>query len=171
MIELSIAWNGWRTGRAGAEARARAALAAVQAELGAVASPDAEVALLLTDAASLRALNRDWRGQDKPTNVLAFPADAPALPGGPPRFLGDIAIAGEIVEAEAAAQGKGMAEHFSHLVVHGVLHLMGYDHETDAEAAIMEDLERRILDRLGIADPYADAMSGPTSTPACRARQ
>jgi probable rRNA maturation factor len=157
VIELSIAWNGWRTARASAEAQARAALAAVQAELGAAAPADGGIALLLTDADSLRRLNRDWRGKDKATNVLAFPADAPALPDGPPCFLGDIAIAGEVVEAEAAAQGKRVTAHFCHLVVHGVLHLMGYDHETDAEAAIMEDLERRILDRLGIADPYAEA--------------
>jgi probable rRNA maturation factor len=157
VIELSIAWNGWRTERASAEARARQALAATLAELGRRAPAAGEIALLLADAATLQRLNRDWRGKDSPTNVLAFPADAPALPGGPPTQLGDIAIAGPVVEAEAAAQGKAVADHFAHLVVHGVLHLVGYDHETDAEATIMEDLERRILDRLGIADPYAEA--------------
>ena len=156
MIELSIAWNGWQTTRAGAEARARQALAATVAELGDAAPAAGEIALLLADAETLHGLNREWRGQDKPTNVLAFPADTPVLPGGPPPALGDIAIAGPVVEAEAAAQGKTVPAHFAHLVVHGILHLLGYDHETDAEATIMEDMERRILDRLGIADPYAE---------------
>ena len=93
-----------------------------------------------------RRLNRDFRGTDKPTNVLSF-ASAP-------EGLGDVVLALETVTREARTQGKSLADHVAHLVVHGVLHLMGYDHETGREAARMERLEARILDGLGIADPY-----------------
>jgi probable rRNA maturation factor len=108
----------------------------------------------LTDDAAIRLLNRDWRGMDKPTNVLSFPqAD---LPEGvdAPQPLGDVIIALETLQAEAAAEGKAPAHHLAHLVVHGTLHLMGYDHLEDDEAEEMEALERRILAGLGIDDPY-----------------
>jgi probable rRNA maturation factor len=120
---------------------------------------DAELAVMLTDDAGIRALNDTWRGIDKPTNVLSFPALQPEgapKPGDPPRMLGDIAIAYETTRREAEAEHKPFDHHLSHLAVHGFLHLIGYDHETDAEAEAMEALERRILARLGIADPYAD---------------
>lgn len=116
------------------------------------------VAVMLTDDASIRALNAQWRGIDKPTNVLSFPAgESPAIPG--PVHLGDIAMAYETVAAESAAENKAFADHLAHLAIHGYLHLAGFDHETDAEAARMENLETRVLAGLGIADPYADPAS------------
>jgi len=128
---------------------ARAALAAAP-----VGEPLA-IAVLLADDARLRALNHDFRGADRPTNVLAFPAAADADAEGEARVAGDIAVALETCLAEAAAQGKTAADHLSHLVVHATLHLLGHDHATDAQAAAMEALERRVLAGLGVADPYA----------------
>ena len=119
---------------------------------------DAEVAVMLTDDEGIRTLNRNWRNIDKPTNVLSFPALQPTAPPGPddaPRMLGDIAIAYETTRAEADAEHKPFEHHLSHLAVHGFLHLIGYDHETDDEAEAMESLEREILAQLGIPDPYA----------------
>jgi probable rRNA maturation factor len=114
----------------------------------------AVLSILLADAAFVRARNRDYRGQDKPTNVLAFPMvyDGPPVR---PRMLGDIVFALEVLEEEAAAQSKTPADHLSHLTVHGVLHLLGHDHETETQATAMEALETEILRGLGIADPYA----------------
>jgi probable rRNA maturation factor len=110
-----------------------------------------EVAVLLTDDAAIRVMNATWRGIDKPTNVLSFPAGD----GGTPH-LGDIAIAFETVAREAAQENKAFSDHLAHLSIHGYLHLIGFDHETDREAERMEHLETRILASLGIADPYAD---------------
>lgn len=110
-----------------------------------------EVAVLLTDDATIRGMNATWRGLDKPTNVLSFPAGESAAP-----HLGDIAIACETVERESAAENKTFFDHLAHLSIHGYLHLIGFDHETDREAERMEHLETRILASLGIADPYAD---------------
>jgi probable rRNA maturation factor len=127
------------------------------AELGAAAPSAGEISLLLADDATVRALNRTWRGRDAPTNVLSFPAGEPGAPApsGPPTpLLGDIVLAQGVVVAEAQAQGKPLRHHVTHLVVHGILHLIGYDHEQDRDATIMEGLERRVLDRLGIPDPY-----------------
>lgn len=118
-----------------------------------------EVSLVLGDDAAVRALNRQYRGQDKPTNVLSFAAldaESPLPPGGP-LLLGDVVIAYETTVAEAARDGRTIPHHLSHLVVHGVLHLLGYDHEDDAEAEPMEALEIALLATLGIADPYATA--------------
>ncbi len=132
----------------------RALAACRMADLPAIAA-DAEVSLVFTDDARIRVLNQQYRGKDKPTNVLSFPA-APPFPGrlGPP--LGDIVMARETVAAESEAAGLDFADHLTHLIVHGFLHLLGYDHETDGEAVVMERLETAILARLGIADPYAD---------------
>lgn len=115
---------------------------------------DAEVSVLFADDAFVRGLNARWRGRDKPTNVLSFPAAAGGAPG--PRALGDIVLAYETVEQEARAAGKPFLHHAAHLLVHGFLHLLGHDHETDAEAAEMEAREARILETLDIPDPYAD---------------
>lgn len=116
------------------------------------------VAVMLTDDAAVQKMNAQWRGIDKPTNVLSFPAgESHGVPG--PSHLGDIAIACETVAAESAAENKAFADHLAHLAVHGYLHLVGFDHETDAEAVRMEHLETRILSGLGIADPYADPTS------------
>lgn len=127
---------------------------AVQAALAGQARRG-EILVLLTSDDDVRELNRTWRGKDKPTNVLSFPfpQDAP-LPPGETRPLGDVALAFETVEMESATQGKTLRDHTLHLIVHGTLHLLGYDHETEAEAETMEALERRILASLGIEDPY-----------------
>ncbi len=144
----------WRAEPA-AEAAVTRAIAAAADAVGEAA----DVAVLLTDDDHIRILNRDFRKLDKATNVLSFPAApamaAPAAVRDVPRFLGDIAIAFETTQREASAEGKPLAHHVSHLAVHGFLHLVGYDHESDAEAEAMEALERRILARLGIPDPYA----------------
>lgn len=129
------------------------------------ATPDgAELSVLLCDDAAIRALNRDWRGKDKATNVLSFPS-AQSVPPGTPRLLGDIAIAYETLATEAAADHKGVAAHFLHLVVHGTLHLIGLDHETEQEAAAMEDLERAAMARLGLDDPYEGTDPVTAATP------
>ncbi|HEX7970330.1 MAG TPA: rRNA maturation RNase YbeY, partial [Stellaceae bacterium] len=102
----------------------------------------------------VRALNRQWRGKDVPTNVLSFPALGATPPPGAPRLLGDVVLAFETVAAEAAAQDKPLADHLRHLVIHGVLHLLGFDHESDADAQRMEASEIAILAGLGVPDPY-----------------
>jgi probable rRNA maturation factor len=136
---------------ADAEATVRRALAAAATALGKDLH-DHTLAVLLTDDAAVRRLNMQWRGIDKPTNVLSFPP--PTAPPGAPKSLGDIAIAHETTAREAREEGKPFAAHLSHLAVHGFLHLMGYDHELEAQAETMENLERAILARLGVADPY-----------------
>lgn len=114
-----------------------------------------ELSVVFSDDAHIRTLNADWRGKDKPTNVLSFPA-FPFAKGGPlPPMLGDIVLAAETVAREAALEDKPLENHITHLVVHGLLHLLGYDHETDAEAEEMEAIERTALARLAIPDPYA----------------
>jgi probable rRNA maturation factor len=134
----------------------------VAATLSRAGGPDwldrAEVSLLLTDDAAIQALNAAWRGQDRPTNVLSFPAldlAAAELPPAGPVLLGDIVLSLGTLEREAAEQGKPLADHFDHLLVHGLLHLLGHDHETDEDAAAMEALEVALLAAQGVADPYA----------------
>lgn len=141
-----------------AEAVVQRAIAAaaetVDADVG-----NAELAVMLTDDAGIRTLNLNWRGIDKPTNVLSFPALQPTGPAGPddaPRMLGDIAIAYQTTRKEADDEQKPFDHHLSHLAVHGFLHLIGYDHEKDDDAEAMEALEQQILAQLGIPDPYAD---------------
>jgi probable rRNA maturation factor len=114
----------------------------------------ATVAIALADDATVRALNRQHRGKDRPTNVLSYPSGEPVRRGAP-RALGDVVLARGTVLREARAQHKSVPHHFVHLVVHGTLHLLGYDHEHEADAARMEALEVRILADLGVADPYA----------------
>ena len=128
----------------------------------------AELAIVLSNDSTVQALNRDWRGKNAPTNVLSFPAapmlsGAPSLPvprrGGkspaPSPYIGDIVIAYQTTAREAVAEGKRFDHHLAHLAIHGFLHLLGYDHENDRDAEKMESLERRILGRLAIPDPYA----------------
>lgn len=115
---------------------------------------EAEVTIRIVDEAESRQLNHTWRGKDKPTNVLSFPFEAP--PGIALPLLGDLVICRQVVEAEAAAQRKTAEAHWAHMVVHGCLHLLGYDHIDDAEAEIMEARERRILAAMGYPDPYQD---------------
>ncbi len=116
-----------------------------------------EMALQLVSAQRMRVLNRRYRGKDKPTNVLSFPA-APA-PGVRPRPLGDVLICPAVLRREADAQGKSEQAHWAHLVVHGTLHLLGYDHEEDRDAARMERREIAVLKRLGFANPYRQRKS------------
>jgi len=136
----------------------RAAVAALSAVPEATRpTAPVELSLVLADDATVQVLNRDYRGKDRPTNVLSFPAadeGTPAIPG-EPVALGDVVLALETVLAEAAAHGKPPADHLAHLTVHGVLHLLGHDHQTEVEAAEMEALEVRVLAGLGIPDPYA----------------
>ena len=132
----------------------RAALEALRQSEATVAGI-AELSIVLTDDAEQRGLNRDWRGVDTPTNVLSFPQIEPFSPviG----ILGDITLARQTLEREAAELGKSFIDHFTHLVVHGFLHILGYDHIEEADALVMEGLETQILASLGIADPYADS--------------
>jgi probable rRNA maturation factor len=130
------------------------AVEALAREVG-VSGASSELSLVFTDDARIRALNLGWRGKDKATNVLSFPAFATRGGDALPPMLGDVVLAAETVAAEAAGEGKPLADHITHLIVHGVLHLIGYDHETDAEAEEMEQAERRILAGLAIPDPYA----------------
>lgn len=111
----------------------------------------------IVGAAESRVLNRTWRGKDKPTNVLSFPGDldlARAQSPEPMAFLGDLAICAPVVAREAREQGKDPKAHWAHMVVHGVLHLLGYDHEDDRDADVMESREVKILAQFGYADPY-----------------
>lgn len=114
-----------------------------------------EVSLLFTDDAAIAELNAEWRGKGSPTNVLSFPtAEDMPLPEGEPRPLGDIVLAYGVISREAVEQGKTLRDHTAHLIVHGTLHLIGYDHETDDDAEEMERLETGILKGLGISNPY-----------------
>ena len=142
-VEVKVEAEAWRA-LPGAESLARAAAEAALSGEGALA-------VLLTDDEAVRELNRQWRGKDQPTNVLSFPAAPTAAP-----WLGDVALAYETCAREAAEQNKPLAHHLTHLVAHGVLHLLGWDHQTDAEAETMEAFERDILARLGVPDPYRD---------------
>ena len=142
----------------------RAAAAAFDAAYRGPAT--AEVSLVLSDDARVRRLNHDYRGLDRATNVLSFPNEsvagsATSWPPDRPFLLGDIVVAYETVAAEAGAEHKTFADHLSHLVVHGMLHLLGYDHRTDPEADEMERLETRILATLGISNPYPPEDDGP----------
>ncbi len=119
---------------------------------------DAELTIRIVDAAESQALNRRYRDKDRPTNVLSFPAELPADLGLP--LLGDVVICKEVVESEARAQDKPAEAHWAHMVIHGVLHLLGYDHDTDEQALEMESLEAGILAELGWPDPYRET-SGP----------
>ncbi len=130
------------------------AVEAAWTNLGLEPAPS-ELSVVFTDDASIQTLNAQWRGKDKPTNVLSFPAFPVKAGNQPGPMLGDIVIAFETVEREAVDEGKPVNNHLTHLVVHGFLHLLGYDHETDEEAEEMEHREREILHALAISDPYA----------------
>jgi probable rRNA maturation factor len=128
---------------------------AVLAAARAVSTPSAELAIVLSDDSAIQTLNRDWRGKNAPTNVLSFPAAEPGKGLPASLYIGDIVIAYQTVAREAVAEGKPFNHHLAHLAVHGFLHLLGYDHENDRDAQKMERLERKILERLAIPDPYA----------------
>ncbi len=123
---------------------------------GEATTPDNfELSIVLTSDAAVQELNRDYRGKDHPTNVLSFPGyeDASLLPG-QPLALGDIILAYETLDNEAKAQGKTFRQHLAHLLIHGFLHLLGYTHETDSDAQLMESMETNIMKRAGFPDPY-----------------
>lgn len=154
-IDILIEAEGWESLADCETLVEKAAIAALQA-----AAPEkaetAGLVVLLADDAAVQRLNSAFRGQDKPTNVLSFPAGTGAMPG----MLGDIALAYETTAREAMDEGKPFAAHLMHLVVHGVLHLLGYDHEEDDAAEAMEAREIAVLAGLGIANPYRDAEGG-----------
>lgn len=157
ITEVLVVADCWQS-ESDAEAVIQRAIAAAAASVDEDFT-EAEVAVMLTDDSGIRTLNSNWRGIDKPTNVLSFPALQPEgawKPGDAPRMLGDIAIAYETMRREADEEQKPFDHHLSHLAVHGFLHLIGFDHENDDDAAEMESLERDILADLGIPDPYAD---------------
>lgn len=131
------------------------AIEAAFAELGTIRPGTSELGVIFIDDARIKDLNAGWRGKDKATNVLSFPAFPETKTGPLPPLLGDIVLAAETVASEAALEGKPLDNHITHLVIHGLLHLLGHDHETDAEAEEMEAIERRALARLAIPDPYA----------------
>jgi probable rRNA maturation factor len=141
-ITLVVEDQGWRSHR-GLQSRLKLAAEAARK----AGKLKGDFTILLSSNRKLRALNRDFRAKDKPTNVLSFPAGRD--------YAGDIAIAYGVTRKEAKAAGKTFADHATHLTVHGVLHLAGYDHERPKDAKVMEPLEVKILARLGIADPYA----------------
>ncbi len=155
--EVVVAADCWQSEPDAEATVQRAIIAASQATDAEVGN--AEVAVMLTDDATIRTFNKDFRGKDAPTNVLSFPApemDVSDAEDAAPRALGDIAIAYETLRREADEEAKPFLHHLSHLAVHGFLHLVGYDHETDEEAEEMEALEVAILAQLGIPDPYAE---------------
>ena len=150
MIEVEIEADAWTDALPDAEAVVQTA---ADAALTGIAPSDVEtpvVCVLLTDDGTVADLNQRFRGKAGPTNVLSFPA-----PANPEGQIGDIALAYGVCAREAAEQGKTLSRHLMHLTVHGVLHLLGYDHEDDGEAEAMEALERSILETLGVPDPYA----------------
>jgi len=151
-IDISAESEGW-TKIPDLETRIRRAAEAAMLDNEA---PPSEISVVLSDDEHIRELNKHHRGMDKPTNVLSFPPARMKTPSGATRFLGDIVLAFETIEREAAEEAKPLENHLSHLVVHGVLHLLGYDHEDEEEAETMESRERQILAKLGIPDPYAE---------------
>jgi probable rRNA maturation factor len=161
-IDIAQPCRDWRKALPKAAALCRRA-AQVAIDAGNLEIADAELSIVLGDDALLQRLNKAWRGKDAPTNVLSFPAQefggrlvSPVQPG-VPLPLGDVVLGFETISREAAEQGKALDDHLAHLIVHGVLHLLGFDHEAEADAEQMEALERDVLSRLGIADPYATA--------------
>jgi probable rRNA maturation factor len=146
-IELQVDDPRWRKARGlSTHLRKVAELALKRGNAGKSSS----LTILLTDDAHLKNLNREFRGKNKATNVLSFPAETVSE-----NYLGDIALAYGVTATEAKAGGKRFADHAMHLTVHGVLHLLGFDHQTSRAAKVMEPLETKILDELGVADPYA----------------
>lgn len=159
MPEISVEFNqasaGWPEGL---DVRARQAVAAALGAADIEIAGPVEVSVLLTDDAAQKQLNKRWRGKDSATNVLSFPQADPFAPLS--GLIGDLSLARETIAREAAGLGKPFADHFTHLVVHGTLHLCGYDHIEDDEALVMERLETDILAQLGVADPYDGQLDG-----------
>lgn len=154
-FEIDIAvdggdWSAWHD----VERRVEVALEAVFKVLDLIPSENT-LSVLLTNDENMTAINAQWRGKNKPTNVLSFPAMNVAAGGQPGPLLGDVVVAYETVAREAEDEGRPFTDHLAHLFIHGILHLLGYDHENDDEAHVMESLEVDILGAMGIASPYA----------------
>jgi probable rRNA maturation factor len=152
-IDILIEAGDWPDEQA-LQTLARPAIAAAFAEAG-IGQGETELSLVFTDDTHIRSLNAAWRSKDKATNVLSFPAFPAKRGNALPPMLGDIVLASQTIAGEALQEGKPFEHHLSHLIIHGLLHLLGYDHETAAEAEEMEGAERRALARLAIPDPYA----------------
>jgi probable rRNA maturation factor len=147
-VDIDVQSPLW-AGQPAAEQAVRAAIAAAAA----LSTSDGEVSILLTDDSAVRVLNREWRGIDKPTNVLSFPAPK-NLSQGNAAILGDIVIAYETLKRESDDEDRDFLHHLTHLTVHGYLHLIGYDHQTEAEAVAMEALESKIMTHMQLPDPW-----------------
>jgi probable rRNA maturation factor len=163
-VDVEVEADAWTLAVPGAEARARRAALAALAAAPDLAPPRPGLVILLADDEAVRDLNARFRGKDAPTNVLAFPSPDPGrVPGGalfgagPSAHLGDIALAYGVCAREAREQGKPLADHLAHLVIHGVLHLLGFDHQDEAEAEVMEARERTLLAGMGVPDPRGPA--------------
>lgn len=165
-VDVDVALDTWRDAVPGLEDICRAAAGAAAMNAGsemarALCGRRAEACLRLTGDDEIEALNRDFRAAVKPTNVLSFPAlsldELRALPADAPALLGDVVVAYGVARREAGAEGKSLPDHLSHLIVHGMLHLLGYDHIEERDAVAMEGLETAILAGLGIADPHAES--------------
>lgn len=154
-VDVSVEAGNW-AGEDDLAALAEKCVSASVTRLG-LDSVTSEISIMFTDDAAMRALNAQWRGKDKPTNVLSFPAFDISPGDSPGPLLGDIVIAFETVRAEAQLEDKGFDNHLRHLIVHGFLHVLGYDHENDADAEEMESAERAILADMGVPDPYSEA--------------
>ena len=156
-IAISIESPKWRSRAPDAEALCRQAVGRVLEVVG-LRDPRLEISVVLADDRLLRRLNRESRGVDRPTDVLAFPCDplGEAAPEGAPRILGDIVISYDLVSRDAARRGVAFADRLRHLAVHGMLHLLDYRHDSETRAEVMEGLEASILSEMGIPDPYAD---------------
>ncbi len=160
-IDITVSCDDWiralALSRTDTEALCRQAVRAAFDESPGDAGP-AEVSLVLGDDALLQRLNREYRGIDAPTNVLSFSGESALPPAdGRPRVLGDVVVAYQTAHAEAVEAGRPLGDHLCHLMVHGMLHLLGHDHQSEAEAEAMERLEARVLAGLGVADPHAPA--------------
>ena len=153
VVDVEVADPAWLAA-GDVDSLAQDAVAASLVEVGRRVHPDAEISIRLCDDDEIRALNLAWRNKDKATNVLSFPA--PAGNQGP--LIGDIVVAFEYVSEEARDAGRSLRDHLTHMIVHGLLHLLGFDHENPFDAEAMENLERRILAELGIDDPYLDSI-------------
>jgi probable rRNA maturation factor len=164
-IEILIRSPHWRKQPRSSATIKKAIVAAAKA----ASKRRAELAIVLSDDSAVRELNRHWRGKNTPTNVLSFPAAEPGKARAS-RHLGDIVIAYQTAAREAAAENKPFRHHLAHLAVHGYLHLIGYDHETDRAAQKMERLERAVLARIAVPDPYA-ARDAATSAATSRRRK
>lgn len=169
VVDIEIACEHWRTAVPDTKEQCRrvavAALGAARERWPVPEPHRLEVSLLLADDAAIRPLNRDWRGVDKATNVLSFPAEPETTPPGAPAPLGDVVIAYETVAREAAEAERTIPQHLAHMIVHGVLHLLGHDHEEDQDAVVMERLEVAVLAALGVPDPYREEQGDDEQRP------